>query len=1076
MRLLLRIFLLACSVLLLSGVGVVGYFLQDQAALIERGESYFERKFGLSLSIGTVDIPSWRNYPAVGIVLRDVAIQHPQDTFSGLSLHEIQASIQVVDFWTAQIRLDSIQLASGQLAIDASDQLGPHLQQLAGEFRHKPDLVGDLQLSIHKAVQATISDVDLSYRDKQRAKHMAVCAKHLGFSFDQIGTESTQGAAILDLWVDHLTFNPTKGSYLEQTRVRMEPDFTIEGKTICSSQFDLRLNEELFQTQLELGLEAGGWFYFDLRNTQTPFQRTIRMVPQVLRQKLQPYQISRPLAARIRVRGGFAAGDNPLARIDFQTSENHFAIQGYPGLNAVATAGYLVNRASADSTRWADEHPLNLRLHFDQFEGQLAGTNLQFEAVDITFTPQDRLRVGGRLSASGQLEALNPLLEQSAWSLNGGSYQLQTQFAGPIRKEADIPFLFGQAQFSIHDTELQNKASGFGFSIETGSVVLVSDTLHLKKLMVELPASGEQLKLEGRISHVASVLKKGYPHNRESVDTFTISSSHLSWEGIEEMLPTNNELDGAPWESTLSEMNKYFHPHLTLLLDTFRYAKYQLEDVLAKLEMTDSNQIRIRALNSTLDDNDLQLSGLVSLEEETPRCDLQLEAEGPAAWFNSLFANNTFFFEKGRYQFSGRYVGQLLDREDIVRHTVGELEMTRTNVLVGPTKVQLPLNKLRVSYDGTDLQVRNLRIPLPDGSPIDLSGEVNHFHHLLTNENSSSMLSSSFALRAKHLSFQNLQGIFTSVQQAAEGRSRAPRQALKPSLQTLYDKFHPCLTLEVDTFWLNQFYTTANTAQVSFLNGDQMAFRNAGFEFKGRPVQLSATVDIDDEQETPFELAVETERFDLAALVETYDYFGLTSLQHAEKVAGKVSLKAELQGKVVDSIGLAKDRLLGRIIFNLHEAELVNFAPIQEVANKFFRTERLHTIRFAPITDTLLITHRVVHIPRMEIQSTAFNLFVEGHLNYDDNTNIWVSLPWQNLRSWQEGELPEKTGYAQSGGKLFVEITEVDQEMKYRLRLTNKRLYRHRGIPEQYRIDKRQERAIRRAYRQERRRAKRIGV
>ena len=112
----------------------------------------------------------------------------------------------------------------------------------------------------------------------------------------------------------------------------------------------------------------------------------------------------------------------------------------------------------------------------------------------------------------------------------------------------------------------------------------------------------------------------------------------------------------------------------------------------------------------------------------------------------------------------------------------------------------------------------------------------------------------------------------------------------------------------------------------------------------------------------------------------------------------------------------------------------------------------------------------------MEVQSTAFNLFVEGHLNYDNNTNIWVSLPWKNLRKWEEGKLPEKTGFAESGGKIFVEISDQEGEMKYRLRLRNKRLYEHQGIPDQFRIDRRKERACRRAYREQRRAARRAGV
>ncbi len=1076
MRLLLRTLLLCCSALLLSGVGVVGYFLQDQAALIQRGERYFEEEYGLSLSIGSVDIPSWRSFPALNIELGDVSIQHPLDTFSGLSLEHVQTSINVLDFWTAQIQLDQVELQSGSLSIGAEDKLLPHIQDLVEQLDREPKTAADLKVSIKPTFKTSISDLDFIYRDVQRGKLMVLCAERLALSFEDLGQYVPSGKAVVDMWVEQLTFNSTKGSYLAQTRLQMEPAFCVQDDGVSLSDFELRLDDEVFQTAAKLGLTDGGWFYFDLFNAQTPFSSTIAKVPQVLQQKLAPYQISNPLSARIRVRGGFAAGDNPLARIDFHTTNNDFSIDGYPGLDGVSAKGYLLNRASQNSTVWTQEHPLNLRLHFDQFEAQLSTSQLQFQDVNVTFTPEERLRVSGQMSAFGEAKAINGFLEESPWSISEGEYALKTRFAGSVQSEADIAEIFDETELTLRSTTVQNEDRSFELPIRTGRLSLKNDSLLLRDFVIELPNTTEWVGFNGDISDVSSMLEKQYQEGFESIDNLRFHSPHISWTSLASFLPISEEQAGPDWVNTVAEIREYLNPHIELQVDTFQYDKYQLEGVQASFDMVDDTHLMLHQVGGTLAGNNLQFAGQLLLGEDEPICDIHLNADGPASWFNTLFDNNTFFFDRGAYTFSGHYAGPLPDRDALIRQTFGELNMLDAGVLLGPTKVDLPLDKLQVTYDGTSLEVQQLELPITSESPIALSGKVDNFYHLLTSSTSPAALSSSFLLQANLFSFQDLKRVFSSVQEVADGRPAAVQQALKPSLQTLYQKFHPCLSLQVDTFQFDQFFTTANTAQISFVNEEQLAFEHTSFEFKGRPIKLNATVDISDELVTPFELAVETERFDLGALVETYDYFGLTSLQRAEKVAGKVSLNAELQGKFIDSIGLQKDRMLGRIHFNLHEAELVNFAPIQEVANKFFRTERLHTIRFAPITDTLLITHRVVHIPRMEIQSTAFNLFVEGHLNYDNNTNIWVSLPWQNLRSWQEGELPEKTGYAQSGGKLFVEITEADQQMKYRLRLTNKRLYRHRGIPEQYRIDKREERATRRAFRKERRRAKRIGA
>lgn len=1076
MRLLLRILLLASSVLLLSGVGVVGYFLQDQDSLIQRGERYFEQQYGLSLTIGGVDLPSWRSFPDIQLTLREVQVRHPQDSFSTLSLQHLDGWIRVMDFWSAEVRLDKVQLGGGRLALGAEDQLVTHLQKLAKELKDQQKTISDLKVSVNPDLILSVEEVEFHYRDGGRRKDMLVCIPSLKLDFEDLEADEMSGNAELELQIEHLIFNPDKGSYLEQTALRMAPQFHFSSGLLQLPHFDLWLNDERFTTEAELGLQGEGWFSFDLQNDNTPFASTIRMVPQELQYKLAAYQVSRPLATRVRVQGAFAAGDNPLARIDFETTDNSFGIAGYPEIQGVKARGYLLNRASQDSSHWAAEHRLNLRLHFDAFEGRLAQSRVQFSTVDVTFTPKDLLRVKGEMEAEGAAETINSFLTASDWSIQGGVYQVQTKFEGPVGKESDLPALVRNLQVQLFEPKMVHASKGEVVGVEEMKLSVADNKLNIIRCLLELPGTSESIALQGEITDLSVFLDSDREQVRPSLSLLHLSSPRLSWNSVESLILEGEDQQTDNWQGLLGNVLQYLNPKLEIQIDTFNYADYQVKQLQAVVQLVNDSTFDIAQARGRLLDNDLQLAGELKFGAAGPVGDFALSAQGPTAWFNSLFANNTFFFEEGQYQFAGAVNTKLLNRSSLVRNTTGTLSVSGSTVSLGPTAVSLPLDQLQVLYDGTDLEVETLMLPLPQTQPIELSGQVENFHHLLTTEGQADAISSSFQLRTSSLSFQNFQRIFTSVQEVTDGQTAQVERALKPSLQTLYRKFHPCLTLEIDTFQYDQFYTTANQAQLSFLDENQLAFRNTGFEFKGRPVQLAATVNIADASETPFELTVETERFDLGALVETYDYFGLTSLQRAEKVAGKVSLKAQLQGKIVDSVGFQKDRMLGQIQFNLHEAELVNFAPIQEVANKFFRTERLHTIRFAPITDTLLITHRVVHIPRMEIQSTAFNLFVEGHLNYDNNTNIWVSLPWQNLRSWQEGELPEKTGYAESGGKLFVEITEEDGAMKYRLRLTNRRLYRHRGIPDQYRIDKREERAIRRAYRKQRRQARRIGA
>lgn len=1077
MRWLLKGTLLLCVLLLLSGVGVVGYFMQDAKALVAAGEAWAARELGLDLKVGKAEMSSWRRFPDVQLSLKDFTVIHPDDSSSIIELGELSFELEVIDFWQKQFQLNQVCLHDGLLAVEGNGQLLKQLRKVTKRWGQTTDDPERLKAQVNQVLQVQLEEMQLVYRDTIRRKHMEGTAHKLDAAIHKAGNKSVAIQAEADLQIDQLTFNPDKGSYLSATHLQMQPLIHVSEGVVEFAPFDLHLNEECFAAEVRLDLREEGRFTLTLGSEQVNFAPTIRMVPQVLQEKLAPYHIAQPLAAQIKVDGAFTAGDNPLARIDFATSGNSFQIKDFPALRGVNATGYLINRVAQDSTRWPTEHRLNLRLHFDAVQAQLNSAKLQFQDCEITSTPDDRLHVSGQLAAAGPLAALRPFLEQSPWVLEGESFSFKTAFDGPFLAVTDILPALQNPTLEVRAARFGSRNSDDRMGIEKLRLALRSDSLLLPLARLQLPHKGAKITLSG---HLYPYQPLFYATAQEAMSSrLHIASPSLRWQEIEDLLVDNassQQKDTTNWSQLLQQIQQDYNPTLSLAIDHFQYGAEAVKQLQSALVLEADGAIQVQKASAKIDNSELLLAGHIRPKASTFDWDVSIAAQGNTAWFNRLFANNTFFFEGGHYQFTGHLKGNILEKKDLYKQTRGELHVQHAAVFLGPTEVRLPLEALAVSYDGDHLQVDELRLPLEHGDRVRLQGEVRYFRTLLSPEEEPSQPVSSFQLHAGQMYFRDLQNIFSSVQQMAEGQPAPTRQALKPSLQTLFKKFHPCLELEVDTFFFSQFSSTRNTAHLSFIDENHLAFNTTGFEFKGRPVLLSAMVDIEDEKETPFELELETERFDLGALVETYDYFGLEPLQRAERVAGKVSLKAQLQGKFIDSIGLKKDQLLGSVQFDVHEAELVNFAPIQEVANKFFRRERLHTIRFAPITDTLTITHKVVHIPRMEVQSTAFNLFVEGHLNYDNNTNIWVSLPWQNLRKWEEGKLPEKTGFAESGGKIFVEISDQEGEMKYRLRLRNKRLYEHRGIPDQFRIDRRKERACRRAYREQRRAARRAGV
>ncbi|MEN8798634.1 MAG: AsmA-like C-terminal region-containing protein, partial [Flavobacteriaceae bacterium] len=217
----------------------------------------------------------------------------------------------------------------------------------------------------------------------------------------------------------------------------------------------------------------------------------------------------------------------------------------------------------------------------------------------------------------------------------------------------------------------------------------------------------------------------------------------------------------------------------------------------------------------------------------------------------------------------------------------------------------------------------------------------------------------------------------------------------------------------------------------------------------------------------------ETEKIDLEKLLKAFDYFDMESLRSAKRIGGIVSLDTEIEGEADDQGEIIPGSLRGSIDFDLEEAQVAGFEPMIKSGSKIFKKERVEDIRFQRISNTLIISDNILEIPLMEIQSSAFELFVAGHLGFADKpTNIWIGFPLANLKSRDVSNVPKKKGYIASGKKVYVEAKSDEKKgMKYVLHLTPKKYYKEREMLDVYRGEIREDRINIRKYKRENKKA-----
>ncbi len=180
-------------------------------------------------------------------------------------------------------------------------------------------------------------------------------------------------------------------------------------------------------------------------------------------------------------------------------------------------------------------------------------------------------------------------------------------------------------------------------------------------------------------------------------------------------------------------------------------------------------------------------------------------------------------------------------------------------------------------------------------------------------------------------------------------------------------------------------------------------------------------------------------------------------------------MDTRIEGKLIDSTGIISNSLRGTIGFNLQEMQLKGFDPIIKVGKIAFKKKRLEDIRFANIENVLYFANNTVEFPLMEIQSTAFDFFVAGHLGYGEvPTNLWTAIPLSNFKSRDITNIPGKKIYIETGKKIYIEAKNGKKnKMKYKLHLSEKKYFKERDSLSAYKTMVKENKLLRKKYKRD---------
>ncbi len=694
---------------------------------------------------------------------------------------------------------------------------------------------------------------------------------------------------------------------------------------------------------------------------------------------------------------------------------------------------------------------------FKSIQLNKSGENAQFKINSHTLTQ------GNDYQIKGEIQNVSSLLFEQATQRN---IQSEVQFSANRLSWSDFVDLFG--------------ANGY---LKRGS----PKTNREKKQTMKETISGIHYNFQPRLSiAVDTLLYQGKValHNFqtgihfENAHSLILEQTHFDYEGGK--VDFNGKLDIAaphltPFTMVLSTQNL----NLQKLLPPLDYLGVKLLKNLNNLPQKLNVQIEHAGVlddqeglipNTSKGDIHFEIKdtsavkGVISYAPDTnlqnPQkgfANTQVHIEGKPLVFNEFFQTDQFFFDEGQFEVDLTYKGDVANMEELLNKSTARFSMKDSEIYYKEVDLILPLSDIQMNLKEDDAHFYFFLRSDSLNQQMRFEGQLNNISELLIGD-TGKKIQSTVSVASPKLDWKHFLNYFGEELVYTSGLStERSTTKVKNTLKGILNTFDPSLQLRVDTFvYSNNFFVKNLVTGMHLIDRSTLVLEQTGFDFLDGSMQVDGQLNLNQTNQTPFNANFTTQELDVAQLLKSLDYLSLPSLQGIEELAGNITMQLDLAGVISETDNrLIPSATVGSIHFDLQDLALKGLAPLDSVTAKVGMQKRFSELRFAPLTNSITIQGQELYIPQMEIQSNAFNMFVEGVLSYGDATNIWISIPLANLKPSKRKDIPEKRGYDATKNKVYVEITSDENgENKFKFHTNKKKFYEQRGISDQYKTDK----------------------
>ena len=417
----------------------------------------------------------------------------------------------------------------------------------------------------------------------------------------------------------------------------------------------------------------------------------------------------------------------------------------------------------------------------------------------------------------------------------------------------------------------------------------------------------------------------------------------------------------------------------------------------------ENSGIRLLAFSGRLLDMPLRSDTLTITNLKHPRLASDLHSRFALEQLNDITGSQTLQFRKGTGNLNIYYKGPMSENDTAGTVVNGRLDIDSGSVTYLPYQFELTGAKGQLLFKDQDMVINQFDLTIGK-THVMVKGVAKNLVALL--DRNAENVSMDWSLRTPRLDLED----FNSLVGRPVGV--APKRSEKVLLGAAFARIDNLLKegvvhvgIDAADMSYKKFSGAHAKADLLFDNHSIRLSRLTVAQGTGS-IDLKATLDRKPQGDAnPLTVQSHLEDVDLPKLFNNFSDFGQQALM-GKNLKGKLTADIRLTGALTNKAKMMTNNLKGTVNFTLKQGQLIDFEPMQKIHETVLKKRDLTEIHFAELSNQLDIDSTTMTIHRMEIQSTAFTLFVEGIYDLKTGADMSLQVPLSNLGKNRNPEIP----------------------------------------------------------------------